>query len=85
MIAGALSGALNDGPFRRDRVFNVDVPEYCPKVDAALLEPRTTWKSPSDYDAQAFRLAEMFGENFRGLESEASEEVRRAGPIDTRP
>ena len=36
LIAAALSGALDDGPFETDPVFNVDVPLACPGVPAEV-------------------------------------------------
>ncbi len=80
MIRAALSGALDDVRYRRDPVFNLDVPQSCPGVPPEVLQPRTTWKEPAAYDAQAHKLAKMFVENFRSFESEASPEVKAAGP-----
>ena len=80
MVRAALSGALDDVPFEIDPVFNVEVPVRCPDVSDALLQPRRTWGNPSDYDTQAAKLARMFAENFRGFETEASDDVKRAGP-----
>ena len=80
MVRAALSGALDDVPFEIDPVFNVEVPVRCPDVSDAVLQPRRTWGNPSDYDTQAARLARMFAENFRGFETEASDDVKRAGP-----
>ncbi|MBM42431.1 MAG: phosphoenolpyruvate carboxykinase (ATP) [Acidobacteria bacterium] len=78
LIAAALSGALDDGPFETDPVFNVDVPLACPGVPAEVLQPRGTWTNPADYDAQARKLGAMFTENFASFE--ASPAVAAAGP-----
>ena len=78
LIAAALSGALDDGPFETDPVFNVDVPLACPGVPAEVLQPRGTWANPADYDAQARKLGSMFAENFASFE--ASPAVAAAGP-----
>ena len=78
LIAAALSGALDDGPFKTDPVFNVDVPLACPGVPAEVLQPRGTWANPADYDAQARKLGSMFTENFASFE--ASPAVAAAGP-----
>jgi phosphoenolpyruvate carboxykinase (ATP) len=45
-----------------------------------VLTPRATWKSGTDYDAQARKLAAMFVDNFKTFEAEATPEVRAAGP-----
>ena len=80
MIRAALTGALDRTPFRRDPVFNVDVPASCPDVPEAVLTPRSTWSDPAKYDAQAARLAKMFADNFKTFEESVDAEVRAAGP-----
>ena len=68
MIRAALAGALDDVPYEKDPVFNLDVPASCPDVPAEVLNPRNTWASGADYDAQAAKLAKMFAENFKAFE-----------------
>jgi phosphoenolpyruvate carboxykinase (ATP) len=80
MIRAALSGALEQVERRRDPRFNLEVPLAVPDVPAALLEPRTTWTRPQDYDAQAARLARMFADNFISFARSTNDEVRAAGP-----
>jgi len=80
MISAALSGALDAIEYRRDPVFNVEVPATCPGVPDAALTPRATWNDPAAYDAQAARLAGMFVENFRTFEGSADAGLRAAGP-----
>jgi phosphoenolpyruvate carboxykinase (ATP) len=80
MIRAALSGALDTVGYDRDPVFNLEVPQSCPGVPQEVLRPRTTWKEPADYDAQAHKLARMFVDNFKSFEAEASPEVKVAGP-----
>jgi ATP-dependent phosphoenolpyruvate carboxykinase len=64
MIHAALSGALDHVQYERDARFNLDVPTSCPAVPADVLNPRKTWASTADYDAQADALAAMFAANF---------------------
>jgi phosphoenolpyruvate carboxykinase (ATP) len=80
MIRAALSGALEDAPFEKDPVFNVDVPLRCPGVPAQALRPRGTWPNPAGYDTQATQLAHMFADNFKAFEAHATPDVREAGP-----
>jgi phosphoenolpyruvate carboxykinase (ATP) len=80
MIRAALSGALTSATYQRDPVFNVDVPTDVPGVPAEVLNPRNTWPNPSDYDAQAAKLARMFVDNFTAFERDVHENVRQAGP-----
>jgi len=80
MITAALSGGLDDVPFARDPIFNLEVPTACPDVPAEMLTPRTTWQDQGAYDVQAAKLAQMFTDNFRTFASTASPEVKAAGP-----
>jgi phosphoenolpyruvate carboxykinase (ATP) len=80
MIAAALAGALDDVPYRRDPLFNLDVPQRVPGVPGEVLEPRGTWRDPAAYDDQARRLARMFTENFKAFEADAAPDITAAGP-----
>ena len=80
MINAALSGALDGVAFRRDPVFDVEVPASCPGVPETVLTPRATWRDPSAYDAQAAKLAGMFADNFKTFEDAVDADVRAAGP-----
>jgi phosphoenolpyruvate carboxykinase (ATP) len=80
MIRAALSGALDGVAFRRDPVFNLEVPVACPGVSDRVLTPRATWADPAAYDARAAELARMFAENFRGFAELVGPEVAAAGP-----
>jgi phosphoenolpyruvate carboxykinase (ATP) len=80
MIRAALSGELDTVAYEKDRIFNLDVPQSCPGVPAGVLNPRTTWKNANDYDAQAHKLARMFADNFKTFETDASADIKAAGP-----
>ncbi len=84
MISAALSGELKDAPTTPDPVFGLHVPLACPGVeDASLLQPRNTWADKEAYDRQAADLAQRFAENFKRF-ADVPEEIRAAGPNDTR-
>jgi phosphoenolpyruvate carboxykinase (ATP) len=55
------------GGFRKDPAFGLSVPKKFDGVDASVLDPRSTWKEPSAYDAQAAKLKRMFEEAYRKL------------------
>jgi phosphoenolpyruvate carboxykinase (ATP) len=80
MVRAVLGGELNGVGFTPDPVLGVQVPNSCPGVPAQLLQPRTTWKNSSDYDAAARRLTDLFRANFKAFAAAASEAVRKAGP-----
>ena len=80
MISAALSGALDNVAYQHDDRFNLDVPVSCPDVPAEVLNARSTWANPSEYDERALKLAKMFAENFKGFEADVAADVRAAGP-----
>ncbi len=80
MIRAVLTGQLDGVAMRDDPVFGVQVPESVPGVPAELLQPRRTWSDAAAYDEQARKLAGMFTANFENFATDASAEVRSAGP-----
>ena len=85
MIAAALKGALNQSKFITHPVFGMEMPESCPGVPSALLNPRDTWKDKEAYDEQAYKLAAQFIANFEKYASELPDEVRGAAPLLKQP
>jgi phosphoenolpyruvate carboxykinase (ATP) len=79
LLHAALSGRLDDVPFRTDEVFGFAVPFSVPGVESSLLDPRSTWRDPDAYDTKAGELAEMFVKNFERF-SDVDPEVGAAGP-----
>jgi phosphoenolpyruvate carboxykinase (ATP) len=77
LLRAALSGELDSADYRTDDVFGFQVPVSVPGVEAALLDPRSTWRDPAAYDAKARALAEMFRDNF---EKFADPALAEAGP-----
>ena len=80
MLAGALSGALDNVDFVPHPIFGVAVPTSCPGVPAGKLDPRAMWADSAAYDEAAAGLARRFQENFAGF-SAAPEQIRKAGPM----
>ena len=74
------SGALANAPTAEDPVFGLAVPTSCPGVPAEMLLPRNTWTDKAAYDEKAKKVAQLFRENFKKYEAQASAEVRAAGP-----
>ena len=79
LLHAALSGALDAGEYREDPVFGFEVPVEAPGVEAKLLDPRSTWADPVEYDRKAAELAGMFVENFRRF-SDVDPAIAAAGP-----
>jgi phosphoenolpyruvate carboxykinase (ATP) len=80
LLRAALSGSLEKTAMKTEPVFGLAVPSQCPGVPAEILDPRGTWSSPSDYDAQAKKLAVLFKENFVQFKEQSSKSVQEAGP-----
>jgi phosphoenolpyruvate carboxykinase (ATP) len=80
MVRAALSGSLADVATRREPVFNLEVPVDIDGVPSELLDPRSTWSDPAEYDAQAARLAGLFHKNFEQFAGRVPGAVREAGP-----
>ena len=79
MVTATLLGELDNVQYRRDEVFNVDVPTTCPDVPSEVLNPRNTWSDKAGYDQSAKKLAQMFVENFKKF-GNVSSEIKEAGP-----
>ena len=64
----------------KHQIFNVDVPLACPGVPSDILDARGAWASAQGYDEQARKLAGMFADNFKKVETGMADSVRLAGP-----
>ncbi|MDN2566209.1 phosphoenolpyruvate carboxykinase [Aquibium sp. A9E412] len=80
LLTAALNGSLLDAEFRTDANFGFAVPVAVPGIDAALLDPRSTWDDTAAYDRQARRLVGMFIDNFAKFETNVDAAVRAAAP-----
>ncbi len=80
LLAAALDGSLNGAEFRTDPHFGFQVPIAVAGVDAAILDPRSTWADAQAYDLQAERLVGMFIDNFAKFERHVDTDVLGAAP-----
>jgi len=80
LLNAALGQALEKVTMRPDPVFGFLVPSECPGVPSEILDPRRTWSAPSDYDAQARKLAVLFQENFEQFKDQSPKGVQAVGP-----
>ncbi len=80
LLSAALDGSLNQAKFRTDANFGFAVPEAVPGVDAAILDPRSTWADKAAYDRQARRVVDMFVANFEKFEEHVDGTVLDAAP-----
>jgi phosphoenolpyruvate carboxykinase (ATP) len=80
MIRAILNNSLNNVPTRLDPIFNLQVPVSCEGIDHKILDPRSTWRNPSDYDKVALDLASKFSKNFEKFAPDVPREVLESGP-----
>jgi phosphoenolpyruvate carboxykinase (ATP) len=66
-------------PTETDSVFGLAVPTEIKGVPPQILQPRSTWRDPAAYDAQAKKLADMFRKNFEKF-GNVDPAIRNAGP-----
>jgi phosphoenolpyruvate carboxykinase (ATP) len=84
LLDAALSGELDGVEYRTDPTFGLEVPVDVPGVDSSLLDPRSTWADPPEYDARAEKLAQMFRDNFTRFDDVAPG-LAAAGPRGQTP
>ncbi len=82
----AIVDAIHNGELAKadtvtDPVFGLQIPTSCTDVPSAILQPRSTWSKPGDYDAAARKLAFLFKENFRQYEEGAGDQILQGGPL----
>ena len=63
IVRAVVEGRLRDVPTRRDPIFGVHVPAAVPGVPAEVLDPRSAWPDPAEYDRQAAELKRRFDDN----------------------
>ncbi|WP_040305436.1 phosphoenolpyruvate carboxykinase [Ahrensia sp. R2A130] len=80
LLAGALDGSLDDVEMRRDENFGLMVPVAVDGVDAALLDPRSTWTDKDAYDRAAQELVAKFIANFEKFATHVDADVNEAAP-----
>jgi phosphoenolpyruvate carboxykinase (ATP) len=81
MITAALNGWLEGVEYKTDPVFGLAVPQSCPNVPDAVLNPRDTWANGAEYDEKARELAGKFRNNFTKFESFSNNEIIAGGPL----
>ena len=79
MVSAALDGSLEEVEYRKDEIFNLNVPRSCPGVPDEILDPRNTWEDKEAYEKQAKRLAGKFQNNFVKF-NDVSSDITDAGP-----
>jgi phosphoenolpyruvate carboxykinase (ATP) len=81
ILDGIHSGELAKVEYENYEIFNLAVPTSCAGVPSELLNPRNAWSAGHDsFKAEVTKLGRLFAQNFKKYQSEATEEVIKAGP-----
>jgi len=71
IVHAVLQGRLRNVPMHEDPVFGLMIPDHVPHVPQEVLDPRTGWPDPADYDRQAQKLRWMFEQNIQQIGTSA--------------
>ncbi|PID73678.1 MAG: phosphoenolpyruvate carboxykinase (ATP) [Desulfobacterales bacterium] len=64
ILTAVINGHLEDAQFKRDHLFHLDIPIFCPGVPSEILTPENTWGDKDAYRERAQKLANDFSQHF---------------------
>jgi phosphoenolpyruvate carboxykinase (ATP) len=79
MVRAALDGRLSGVATAVHPTFGLAVPQSCPDVPPAVLNPKSTWADKDAYERTARQLSARFEANFKQFEPYVSDAVKAAG------
>ena len=80
MLNAVLDGKLDDVKYRKDKLFNFDIPLTCPNVPDDVLDPENAWGNKDEYWMKYDALASRYIENFKLFSEGCPEEIVNVGP-----
>ncbi len=80
LLNAALEGQLIKVDYRKDKLFNFEVPLECPDVPDSVLDPSSSWGDKDEYWKKYDALAARYIENFKLFSDGCPPEVVAAGP-----
>lgn len=81
IIDAILDGSLANSEYQDLPVFGLQIPKTVNNVDSKILNPRSLWANPEDWDVAAKSLAEKFSKNFENFtDNEEGKRLVAAGP-----
>ncbi|MFH0761322.1 MAG: phosphoenolpyruvate carboxykinase (ATP) [Bacteroidota bacterium] len=80
LLNAVLDGSLDNVEFRKDKIFNFDIPMTCPDVPDDVLDPSNAWGNKDEYWMKYDALASRYIENFKVFIEGCPEEILKAGP-----
>lgn len=79
MVRAALDGRLASAATAVHPTFGLAVPQTCPGLPPAVLNPKSTWADQAAYEQTAHQLSVRFEANFEQFEPYVSDAVKAAG------
>ncbi|MDP1623416.1 MAG: phosphoenolpyruvate carboxykinase (ATP) [Bacteroidales bacterium] len=80
MLNAVLDGSLDSVEFRKDKIFNFDIPLSCPNVPVDVLDPSNAWGNKDEYWMKYDALASRYLENFKVFTEGCPDEILKSGP-----
>ena len=74
-------GSLAKADYGTLPIFNLQYPKSIAGVDSHILNPVDSWPNKDEYTPSLKKVAEMFKDNFKRYESDASDAVKRGAPV----
>lgn len=65
MIDAIHSGSFKEVVFQKEPYFNLAIPDTCPNVPTAILNPMESWSDKNAYQVQANHLVDLFEANYQ--------------------
>jgi len=81
IVSAILDGTIDKTKFRKDGIFNLEIPDSCPSVPSEILDPINAWQKKNEYEINAKKLAKMFIKNFEKF-GKSEESIVKAGPTN---
>ena len=78
MVRAALDGRLAEVATNVHPDFGLHMPDACPEVPSAVLDPKNTWGDKAAYDATARDLTRRFEKNFEPFAPYVDDKVKAA-------
>ena len=79
IIKAVLEGKLDETPTTKLPIFNLTMPKNLPQVSPEILDPRTSHKTPEEWEAKAERLAQLFIDNLKIHQHASGGSISRSG------
>jgi len=80
MLNAVLDGELDNVEYRKDKLFNFDIPLTCPNVPEDVLDPENAWGNKGEYWMKYDALVSRYIENFKMFTDGCPEEILNVGP-----